>query len=373
MLHLIFKLISLFISNNNGKRQKFLKRFDVIERMKAFIKDNKMLALDVKRENRQNYFFLLKDKNFAYTMTYNYAFEAGFVNNYKEHLENEKKLKNNLSEEALTNLNGIIKLFETAAKYPVKSSELWLKDIYIYIPAEYYKELDFCKEIERINDYYQYKQYKLPVNFFQASLFLYHNGMHKLKTLDTMKDDEVIIDAGFCIGDSALIMRDFTKNKIIGFEPTEENIELAKKTISLNKLDNIQIEKYGLGNKNCIAYFNFSPSDAYDIGAVAIIENGDKRNKCEIITLDDYVKKHHIKVGLIKSDIEGFELKLLEGAIETIKTQKPRLLISIYHNYNDFYKIKPWIEALNLGYEFDFYHGLYAEPVIETLLIAEVK
>lgn len=132
MLHLIFKLISLFISNNNGKRQKFLKRFDVIERMKAFIKDNKMLALDVKRENRQNYFFLLKDKNFAYTMTYNYAFEAGFVNNYKEHLENEKKLKNNLSEEALTNLNGIIKLFETAAKYPVKSSELWLKDIYIY-------------------------------------------------------------------------------------------------------------------------------------------------------------------------------------------------------------------------------------------------
>lgn len=194
-----------------------------------------------------------------------------------------------------------------------------------------------------------------------------------MQTLSSMKEDEVIIDAGFCIADSALIMRNFTKNKIIGFEPSTENIQFAKITIELNNLQDIIIEQYALGDEHGWAFISSQPSETNNVGDIRMLDKGEEKNKCEIIKLDEYVEKHNLKVGLIKSDVEGFELNLLKGAINTIKTQKPRLLISIYHNYNDFYKIKPWIEELDLGYEFDFYHGLYAEPFIETLLIAEVK
>ena len=97
-----------------------------------------------------------------------------------------------------------------------------------------------------------------------------------------------------------------------------------------------------------------------------------QKEKIEITTIDDYVEKNNIEVGLIKSDIEGAELSLLRGAINTIKQQKPVLVISIYHNTNDFFEIKKLIESLNLGYKFK----IEKNPnriLIDTVLIAEVK
>lgn len=50
----------------------------------------------------------------------------------------------------------------------------------------------------------------------------------------------------------------------------------------------------------------------------------------ELVTLDSYVKEHNLKIGLIKVDIEGFEMEFLKGAKETICTQKPTMILSIY-------------------------------------------
>ena len=65
----------------------------------------------------------------------------------------------------------------------------------------------------------------------------------------------------------------------------------------------------------------------------------------------------------------------MKGAYETIKTQKPTLLISIYHNYDDFYKIKPLIESWKLGYKFDIFQGVQnsGDITVEAMLIAELR
>ena len=90
-------------------------------------------------------------------------------------------------------------------------------------------------------------------------------------------------------------------------------------------------------------------------------------------TIKTVIQVEPIKVDKeIKTDVEGFEQQLLDGAINTIKEQKPILLISIYHNYHDFYKIKPWLESLNLGYKFNFFKGCDGHPSAEILLIGEV-
>ena len=72
----------------------------------------------------------------------------------------------------------------------------------------------------------------------------------------------------------------------------------------------------------------------------------------ETISLDSYVKDKNLNVGLIKLDIEGYGLKALEGAKETIKNFKPILLISIYHNGEEFFEIKDYIKQLNPHYNF---------------------
>ena len=63
---------------------------------------------------------------------------------------------------------------------------------------------------------------------------------------------------------------------------------------------------------------------------------------------------------------------MLWGAAETLRTQKPTLLISIYHNSDDFFKIKPLIEAMNLGYRFKIRHPVIGSVLRETILIAEL-
>ena len=70
------------------------------------------------------------------------------------------------------------------------------------------------------------------------------------------------------------------------------------------------------------------------------------------MTIDSYVEENNLNVGLIKVDVEGEEKNLLKGAINTLKTQKPILFLSIYHSVDDFFDIKPWIDHLDLGYKF---------------------
>ena len=61
-------------------------------------------------------------------------------------------------------------------------------------------------------------------------------------------------------------------------------------------------------------------------------------------------------IDLIKMDIEGSELKALEGAQECIKKFKPKLQISIYHNMEDLWSIPLFVNNLKPQYRFFIGH-----------------
>ena len=63
----------------------------------------------------------------------------------------------------------------------------------------------------------------------------------------------------------------------------------------------------------------------------------------------------------------------MRGARRTIEKYKPVLLMSIYHNADDFFNIKPMIESWNLGYKFRIHKLIDYSVSREVLLIAEVK
>lgn len=84
------------------------------------------------------------------------------------------------------------------------------------------------------------------------------------------------------------------------------------------------------------------------------------------------MRENKIEVGFIKVDIEGFEMEFLKGAKETICTQKPAMLLSIYHQGSDYFGIKPLIESWNLGYTFKIHKGVDLSITGETALFCEV-
>ena len=234
---------------------------------------------------------------------------------------------------------------------------------------------EYNNKIIKINEeLFIYDKYILPENNFELEAFYGKYGKDYVKNLNQVKNKN-IIDAGAYIGDSAILFSYYTDKNIYSFEPFLQNYNLMLKTIELNKKNNIIPVNMALGSENK-GISIYSNSDTANSGLSVETKQSDINsfeNKVKMVTLDSYVKENNIEVGLIKTDLEGFEQPFLKGAIETIKEQKPVLIISIYHNYSDFFEIKPMIENLNLGYKFKIIEPKAPESaVVSTLLFAEV-
>ncbi len=67
-------------------------------------------------------------------------------------------------------------------------------------------------------------------------------------------------------------------------------------------------------------------------------------------------------------DIEGSELAALQGAEQTLRQFQPRLAISIYHKFGDFFAIPAYLHGLRLGYRLYLDH--YTIHAEETVLYA---
>lgn len=72
------------------------------------------------------------------------------------------------------------------------------------------------------------------------------------------------------------------------------------------------------------------------------------------------------KVTFIKFDIEGSEMRAIQGAYNCILRNRPRMAISVYHNDSDLEDIMNFLIKLNLDYNFALRH--YHSDSIETIL-----
>jgi len=214
-----------------------------------------------------------------------------------------------------------------------------------------------------------YKNYLLPIDHFESDIFFDNYGIDKLDTVKKTRNKN-IVDAGAFIGDSLLVLSSLTDKKIYAFEPVAKNFILMKKTIELNNIKNAVAENLALGSKKEKLKINVS-GDASSV-FMPLSRKVDHQEEVQVLSLDDYVEERGLDIGLIKVDIEGYEQEFLKGAENTIRQQKPILLISIYHNPDDFFKIKPILQSWGLGYKFKIHRGTnFGCILLGTLLIAE--
>lgn len=241
-----------------------------------------------------------------------------------------------------------------------KMERLELKDL----------QINFHNKTEKLSDtVYRYEQYMFPVRNFEASVLYYKHGISQIDKKHLLQiHEKSIIDVGGFIGDSLVVLDELTPKNIYSFEAIPHNIELLKKTITINKIKNVIPVANALGAHTGTTTMSVSDSissivDMGDIDSVLV----------DMITLDDYVKENEVEVGLIKVDIEGAETDFLRGAVETIKTQQPVILLSIYHNTHDFLELKTFIEELYVDYKFKIYKPTDGAIMLETLLICQVE
>lgn len=148
------------------------------------------------------------------------------------------------------------------------------------------------------------------------------------------KDAENVIIAGAYFGDQAIPVAQNIKNKGLchTFEPNKNNSDLIIENARLNGLNNVLINNLALWNKSNEKLV-FEGEDAL----ASTIEAGDSNsNVLHTITIDDYVTQN-VKgpVNLLMIDVEGSEIKVLEGAENTVKKHKPVVVFETHSLYND--------------------------------------
>ncbi len=231
---------------------------------------------------------------------------------------------------------------------------------------------DFSNRILRISDnLYAYDKYLLPINHFEKCVFLYKHGIELVRDKESIKEKDMI-DAGGFIGDSALVLSDYTDKRIFSFEANPQNFDLLKKTLEINHLSKVVPVQKALWNSETELEMHVqgSCSSFTEVGGIQYV-NGTV--KVPTVTLDHFVRRRRLKVGLIKVDLEGAELEFLQGAEHTIRTQKPVLLLSIYHKPSDFFELKPMLEQWVPEYEFTVFNPVDWGILLETMIVAQPR
>lgn len=208
------------------------------------------------------------------------------------------------------------------------------------------------------------------MGFMETTIFEDFAGFKKLRYPQKIYDKD-ILDIGAFIGDSTVVLAQFTNKNIYAFEPGYGNFIALKKTLELNECTNAIPVRVGVG-----AHSGMAQASACLSMGVVLEEAGDKNapeEAVQMISVDEFVTQHNLQVGLIKVDVEGYEREFLKGAEKTIKEQRPALLLSMYHSAEDFFGLKPLLESWRLGYTFQVHKEVNEHIHFDTMLIAEVR
>lgn len=163
-----------------------------------------------------------------------------------------------------------------------------------------------------------------------------------------LNENEEIIDLGAYDGDT---IREFTAatggkyKHITALEPDKKSYKkLLKNT---DGMKNISTLNMGVWSKRDTLIFDAEAGRNSKLSAEGV--------SIEVTDIDSL----NIAPTFIKADIEGSEMKALEGAEKTIKKYLPKLYICAYHRNEDLFALPLKIKELSEKYKIYFRHSKY--------------
>ena len=171
----------------------------------------------------------------------------------------------------------------------------------------------------------------------------------------TKYENGYFLEIGANVGTSSIYFKKKLVNSLqyICFEPLKENVKCLKINCILNECEDILVENVGISNKE-------QEQDMYIFdgayGSSMVCSEEIANTRCKFVTLDNYVDKSNIdksKIAYIWVDVQGHELEVVEGAIQTLKDSPASLYIefniNIYRNVEG--KVRRFLALLSSIYK----------------------
>ena len=169
------------------------------------------------------------------------------------------------------------------------------------------------------------------------------NDWHFYQNRFKVESSEILLDIGAAEGLFPLSVIDKCQQVIL-IEPNAAFTEALKNTFSPFR-GKVQILNFAVGEKNGEVSFNensLSGSVSHGVGGSHVVL---------MSTIDELIKDD-IKVTFFKADIEGFELNMLKGAKDTIIRNRPKIVITTYHDENNADEIIDLVKSMVPEYNF---------------------
>lgn len=165
--------------------------------------------------------------------------------------------------------------------------------------------------------------------------------------ISTLPENCVIVDAGANVGAFCVpmaIAAEKRKGTVYAFEVQKKLYRALCGTAVLNDFDNLELYNVGLGSIETtlkIPKVNYEHNQ--DFGIVSLVnQNLADFDLIDVTTIDSLGFE---RLDLVKIDVEGMELDILKGGLETIKTHRPYFWIE--HWLSNIAELKQYF--INIG------------------------
>lgn len=148
-----------------------------------------------------------------------------------------------------------------------------------------------------------------------------------------VKDGMTVLDLGANVGYYSLLAgrQVGKKGRVFAFEPWHESFSFLQKNIEANGFKNIIPVAKAVSN-SCGRQRLFLASDP---GQHSLSQGSYKEFvETDVTTVDEFVREQNISVDLIKMDVEGAEMHVLEGMVETIRNNPGLKIITEFSANN---------------------------------------
>jgi len=151
--------------------------------------------------------------------------------------------------------------------------------------------------------------------------------------LDIAGNSNVVFDVGANIGYYAIPFSMKSNGKVYAFEPMNYQHAMLKRNIALNALQNIVPEKKIVSDSIGVKRIYFAGLG--NTGASSLEKTTDQYEDVPSITLDEYCKNNRIShIDVVKIDVEGHELSVLNGLHDMLEQKKVSHLFVEIHDGN---------------------------------------
>ena len=246
----------------------------------------------------------------------------------------------------------ITKTYLIIHNYYRPSISNFLKQVIFKIPRSIRIQRHLSKIINH-QEYYKvmFKKIRYPL-FWSKSYSLRHLFLVIDESLDskswhfyeipetTVSSGDVVVDCGASEGLFSLRVADRAA-RIYIIEPSPMFLNCLYKTFQ--NIKNVEIIPKAVGDKEDKGFLS---------GASICSKISDEGIDIQLTTIDSLFHDNSIKIDYIKADLEGYEMKMLLGAKNTIKAYKPKIAITVYHRGQNVNVITDYLAKLVPTYKF---------------------